>query len=144
MIEKKSQLPIPILPGRKSHAPLLRAPRMKTQRRLTAADTEWRKSSLSVLFKGFQPSRGTYSVIVTTTTMTEGRPSAISDGASSGGGSKDSGIKGGTVRMREVDDKWVLSYVLAPPTVSSFERFLRLLLSLCMSFFVNVLFGAVP
>lgn len=80
-----------------------------TQRREAITDADWRKSSLNVYIRGFPAPRGTYNVRVRTTA----RGGEVSGGGSGGRGGP--GREEG--RQEEVEDLWVLSYVLAPPDV---------------------------
>lgn len=95
---------------------------------MAVADADWRKSSLNVFIMGFPAPRGVYKLSVVTSSWKEDRRDAVSAGGGSkiagggvagqgGGGAKEEGRQ---MQLEEVEDLWVLSYVLAPPDVSRF------------------------
>lgn len=62
------------------------------------------------MFRGYAAPRGTYKVMVNTTTTKEDKGDGVrtvGDGERSKGGD----------RIQEMEDQWLLSYVLAPPAV---------------------------
>ena len=89
------------------------------QRREAVTDAEWRKSSLNLMFRGFVAPRGTYKVTVCSATVKEKWRDDVGGG---GGGRGGWGARGREAvverQVEEVEDQWILSYVLAPPDVS--------------------------
>lgn len=83
-------------------------------------DPEWRRNSLSVLFKGFASPRGAYNVTVSTSTSRDDEERGREGKAAGGKGGKDEGGKGVPKlwRAAEVEDQWLVSYVLGPTSVS--------------------------
>lgn len=114
------------------------------QRREVAKDAEWRKSSFNVYLRGFTAPRGTYKIAVCTSSWKEedvprDGPGSISTNATAGssssavakGGKGDDG-GGGRRRLEDVEDLWILTYVLAPHDVSRF-LFRVLAFSVCLA-----------
>ena len=102
-------------------------PTLTEQRRDALTDTEWRKSGLNVMFRGYVSPRGTYKVTVCSSTIKE----KWKDGGGGGGGvgvgrgmgrGAGRGARGREAvverRLEEIEDQWILSYVMAPPEVS--------------------------
>ncbi|CAM9350980.1 unnamed protein product [Scytosiphon promiscuus] len=105
----------------------LRGPAGRYKRREVVRDAEWRKSGLNVYLRGFTAPRGTYKLVVCTSSWKEG------DGLRDGGGGSSSStsaagskssvvVKGGKRHgdgagrrhLEDVEDTWVFTYVLAP------------------------------
>lgn len=78
------------------------------QRREAITDADWRKSSLNTYIRGFDAPRGAYKLRVCTSAWKE---------EVGGGNSRGTGEGEGQGRLEEVEDQWILSYVLAPPDV---------------------------
>lgn len=89
------------------------------QRREAVTGADWRKSSLNVIIRGFLAPRGTYNLRVCTTAWREERREGTggNSGGRGGEGAREGGRRQGQGRLEEVEDLWVLSYVLAPPDV---------------------------
>lgn len=96
-----------------------------------AKDTEWRKSSLNVYLRGFTAPRGTYKLVVCTSSWKEedglrdsggdaasAAGAGASDGSGVGKGAKGDSGGGGRRHIEDVEDLWVFTYVQAPQDVS--------------------------
>ena len=105
-------------------APYLPSPNCSTpppQRREAIADGEWRKNGLNVFIRGFSAPRGKYKVTLRTSRQVVAR---VDGEGVSGRGEADAsgdgegvGAKAIVTRHEEVEDQWMVSYVLAPPAV---------------------------
>lgn len=69
------------------------------------------------MLKGFSAPRGTYGVVVTTSRVKDDQEDSSKGGMDAGG--EEVEVVGPWRPATQVEDHWVVSYVLAPPSVSS-------------------------